>query len=977
VIYTVNAYPPYPSEASVTDLVGDFIYGSNTLINEPYGIAVDSGGNIYVTNRGLTSGFNSVTVYPPLLAGAGTLNQAPTANITGSNTELSYPVGIALDSAGDIYVANQGNDEITVYPPVPSGVLTGNTTVTMNESPAANIPLDYFPEYVALDQNLNIYVTEFEGTQFQVFPPVPSADLTGNTNVTLSGTPTASINGVGLNGPLGIAVDTSGNIYVANEFNAPNESNATITIYPPLGSSTGTVNENPTATIGGLNPGLSGPYGLALDANGHLFVVNGFSPEAGTGNAVLVFPQLGSSIPAASNVTLNELPLAAINGPTYGVIDVAVQPPVLFPTTTPTPTATATPCASGICGQVLGGLTPISGSAVTLFASAGTGYGLGATLGTATTAGDGTFTVTSFTCPGGNPQTYITATGGNAGNGINGAIGLMAALGPCNSLSTSTNVTINELTTAAADWALAQFFDSTGHTIGAPSTNATGLQNAYMNLANLADVNPINLSVSGNQSSFLPPSPPGCSVQFPPPSCSGVNNDGLLRLNTLADILAGCIESSGSGSSACVKLLCDATPGFTYSGSACTGTPTITDTLGAAHLIVTNPANNVSALYGLAGTTPFSPTLGSAPDGWEMALNFDAAGFGLDVPVATALDASGNVFVASCGEVCGGNTSGRMAELTVSSGYTSVLSLGANEFDFNEPLSLALDTSGNLFGGNFAGNSVTELTVASSPPYSTAVGIAPSGASFNQPGSLALDPSGNLFAANEVFDAGSVSEVTAPAYSTGLNFAPTNAKFNYPNSLALDGSGNVFVTNAAGESVSELTAVSSYATGLNFAPVAAKFDDPGGIALDGPGNVFTLNGFGGTGDNGSVSELTATSSYSTGLNFDPAGAAFSEAGDLAVDGSGNVFVTNYGQFGGAGVSELTAGSSYGTGLNFNPAGAAFSLPGSIALDESGNVFVANEGGLVSEIMGLAKPVITPVQSCTIFRADNPGQACVP
>ena len=81
----------------------------------------------------------------------------------------------------------------------------------------------------------------------------------------------------------------------------------------------------------------------------------------------------------------------------------------------------------------------------------GGGYGAGATsLGTVATGADGSFDLSSYTCPAGNPQTYITASGGNAGAGANSAIGLMAVLGPCNSLSTSTTIAINELTTAAA-----------------------------------------------------------------------------------------------------------------------------------------------------------------------------------------------------------------------------------------------------------------------------------------------------------------------------------------------------------------------------------------------------------------------------------------------------------------------------------------------------------------------------------------------
>ncbi|MGA2411187.1 MAG: hypothetical protein ABSG46_12465, partial [Candidatus Binataceae bacterium] len=107
---------------------------------------------------------------------------------------------------------------------------------------------------------------------------------------------------------------------------------------------------------------------------------------------------------------------------------------------------------------------------------AGTAYASGATsLGTTTTDDSGNFTV-GYTPPSPAAQLYIVATGGNAGGGTNSAIGLIGMLGLSNALPGS--VTINEFTTVAAEWALAQFTDSTGQTIGAPSTNATGFANA-------------------------------------------------------------------------------------------------------------------------------------------------------------------------------------------------------------------------------------------------------------------------------------------------------------------------------------------------------------------------------------------------------------------------------------------------------------------------------------------------------------------
>lgn len=129
-------------------------------------------------------------------------------------------------------------------------------------------------------------------------------------------------------------------------------------------------------------------------------------------------------------------------------------------------------------GQVNGGSAnnPIGGAAITFYAMGNSGYGTGATsLATATSDSSGSFKV-ALTCPASNSgvQTYITAVGGNPGSGTNSGIGLMALSGPCNALTTSSFVMVNELTTAAAEYALAQFSDSTGKTIGTSSTNATG-----------------------------------------------------------------------------------------------------------------------------------------------------------------------------------------------------------------------------------------------------------------------------------------------------------------------------------------------------------------------------------------------------------------------------------------------------------------------------------------------------------------------
>jgi len=645
-------------------------------------------------------------------------------------------------------------------------------------------------------------------------------------------------------------------------------------------------------------------------------------------------------------------------------------------------------------GEMNGGQNPVSGATVTLYAAGDGGYGSAASvLASTSTDSNGNWNIASFTCPTPNcfsPETYLVATGGNSGSGPNSAIALMAALGPCDHIQTSTTVIINELTTIAAQWALQQFAESSGKNISAPTSNAGGLSNAYATVSNLDDVSSSDLSVSGDPSGFLPTAAQ-CGAGSPPANC-----DGLERLNTLADIIAACVNSSGATSTACKTLFCDATPGRIFTGGVCTFPPmstdpladtmpmcptisgrtqTIcepipTDTLAASHLIAQNPTNNVAGLFALATpNSPFEPSLAGTPDGWEIALNFAPSGAMFNFPVSLALDGSGNVFVVN------DTFLGSVSELTVATGYTTGLNFTPSGAMFNLPVSLALDGSGNVFVAN-QGNSVSELTAASS--YTTGLNFTPAGANFDIPFALALDGSGNVLVAN--FSGSSVSELTeSSSYGTGLNFNnSTGAVFTNPISLALDVSGNVFVANRSGNSVSELTAASSYATGLNFKPSDAMFDAPYSLTLDGSGNVFVANLFG-----NSVSELTAGSYATSGSNFAPSGAMFDVPISIALDGSGNIFLANCGTTcsgtGNSGsVSELTKSSSYGTGLNFAASGATFSEPEGLALDGSGNIFVANgEGDSVTQLIGLATPVVTPVQSCVAAEKLHSTQYCVP
>src|ERR1700742_2114797 len=100
-----NSITEYPAKAGGNVSPTTTISGANTGLSSPDGLAVDSSGTIYVAN----SGGNSITEYPAKAGG----NVSPTTTISGANTGLSSPDGLAVDSSGTIYVANFGGARIT------------------------------------------------------------------------------------------------------------------------------------------------------------------------------------------------------------------------------------------------------------------------------------------------------------------------------------------------------------------------------------------------------------------------------------------------------------------------------------------------------------------------------------------------------------------------------------------------------------------------------------------------------------------------------------------------------------------------------------------------------------------------------------------------------------------------------------------------------------------------------------------------
>ncbi len=193
--------------------------GEAARFNQPTDVTVDSAGNIYVTDSGNDT-IRKISFEAEVTTLAGSVTNSGTNNGAGSNARFDNPYSIAVDGAGNLYVADQNNH--TIRKVTPAGVvntLAGKRRGTPGSADGTNSAARFsFPSGVAVDANTNLYVSDSDnstirkmvlaGTKLVVSYPEGRAGSSGFTD--------------GLGGaarfylPHNLAVDDAGNIYVAD-----------------------------------------------------------------------------------------------------------------------------------------------------------------------------------------------------------------------------------------------------------------------------------------------------------------------------------------------------------------------------------------------------------------------------------------------------------------------------------------------------------------------------------------------------------------------------------------------------------------------------------------------------------------------------------------------------------------------------------------------------------------------------------------
>lgn len=277
----------------------------------------------------------------------------------------------------------------------------------------------------------------------------------------------------------------------------------------------------------------------------------------------------------------------------------------------------------------------------------------------------------------------------------------------------------------------------------------------------------------------------------------------------------------------------------------------------------------------------------------------------------------------------------------------------------------ALLLSSGIVRAQSYSNPYTIATLAGSPGspgFSNGTG---ENAAFNQPSAVVFDGSGNIYVADtknyairEVTPSGSVTTVAGTGTLGEQNGAGASAEFGPVYGIARDGQGNLYVSDwvdSGGASavlrmISPQGTVSTLATGLNR---------PKGLTVDGAGNIYVVN----SGDytilkvtqQGTVSLYAGSagqSGYSTG---GPGTGQFGAPTSVAIDGQGNLYVTDAGdcvifKVDTSGTISLYSGDpQQETGQDGSLGNATYTHPSGITIDGSGNLYIIDDQSVVREI----------------------------
>ena len=263
----IAATPLIPNTGSVSLLAGTTRgyadgTGAAAQFNQSAGISTDSSGNIYVADT-VNQVVRKITPSGVATTLAGSAGSAGYVNGIGTSAKFYSPRALVVDSSGNVYVADAVNNVIRLI--TPGGVVStfaGSGTAGYVDGSATSAQFNN-PQGIAVDSSGNVYVGD---PQNYVVRKITSSGVVSTFAGLRNGY--GNVDGTGASArfksPNGVTIDRSGNIYIADSLAN------TIRMITPNAVVTTLVSSSAGSGITQMN----GPEGVAVDSNGNLYVAN-------------------------------------------------------------------------------------------------------------------------------------------------------------------------------------------------------------------------------------------------------------------------------------------------------------------------------------------------------------------------------------------------------------------------------------------------------------------------------------------------------------------------------------------------------------------------------------------------------------------------------------------------------------------------------------------------------------------------------